>query len=191
MSTFLSIIGLVALILFFKFIYDSYLTNNTNDAWEKCTKEFPHETIVIENNNGLNFKTDYPIRIDGIYTGPYKLLKDGKTFDLNLLIVFNISKMAYVTVYEGEIMTQSDVKEVLDSVERITESNVECERYKYDKGKFLVEFNSSGKVVEYSGSILKDGLLLSRKVSYIDYEENEFKEVTSYENVKLNFIKAI
>ena len=57
MITFLALIGVVALFTFFKFIYDTYLTDNTNKRWNVYKKDFPQQAAQIENNKGLNFKT--------------------------------------------------------------------------------------------------------------------------------------
>ena len=43
MTTFLSIIGLIALFMFGKFIYDTYLTNNTERDWAVYKKENPED----------------------------------------------------------------------------------------------------------------------------------------------------
>ena len=57
MSTFLSIIGIFALIMIFKFIYDTYLTNNTEKDWQKYKQDYPEDAERIDKNKGLNFNT--------------------------------------------------------------------------------------------------------------------------------------
>ena len=67
MTTILTFIGLIALLFLGKFIYDTYLTNNTERDWQEYKRANPHEATVLESNEGLNFKTDYKVRKDGIY----------------------------------------------------------------------------------------------------------------------------
>ncbi len=54
MSSFLTFVGLLAIFIFGKFIYDSFLTNNTNDNWDKYKKQYPVEASRVEGNTGLN-----------------------------------------------------------------------------------------------------------------------------------------
>lgn len=48
MSTFLIILGIILLLLFLKFIWDSYLTDNTERRWSEYKKSFPVEANRAE-----------------------------------------------------------------------------------------------------------------------------------------------
>ncbi|GAB2601435.1 hypothetical protein [Spirosoma areae] len=54
---FLAVIGVIALFFFGKFIYDTYITDNTDKNWEKYQKNNPESAAGIEGNRGLNFNT--------------------------------------------------------------------------------------------------------------------------------------
>lgn len=55
MGTILTFLGIVLIFLFFKFIWDSYLTNNTERNWQEYKQQFPAEAERIESNPGLSF----------------------------------------------------------------------------------------------------------------------------------------
>lgn len=57
METLLIILGLFVAFFVLKFIYDSYLTNNTNEKWSEYRRVNPEEAARIENNKGLNLNT--------------------------------------------------------------------------------------------------------------------------------------
>jgi hypothetical protein len=50
-------IGIIATIIFLKFIYDTFLTNNANKNWNEYKSENPEKAARIERNTGLNFNT--------------------------------------------------------------------------------------------------------------------------------------
>lgn len=56
MSTLFVILGIIFTLLFIKFIWDSYLTDNTEKRWREYKQEFPAEADRIESNSGLDFK---------------------------------------------------------------------------------------------------------------------------------------
>lgn len=48
MTTFLSILGITLILLFLKFIWDSYLTDNTERRWSEYKRSFPIEANLTE-----------------------------------------------------------------------------------------------------------------------------------------------
>src|SRR5690606_1317113 len=54
MMTFLAILGAVFLILLGKFVYDSFLTNNTEKRWTDFRNHFPEEAKKIERDSVSN-----------------------------------------------------------------------------------------------------------------------------------------
>lgn len=60
MNTLLSILGIILVLLFLKFVWDSYITGNTEREWGEYKQQFPAEAERIESNSGLNFnRTPY------------------------------------------------------------------------------------------------------------------------------------
>ena len=57
----------IVLIFICKFIYDSFLTNNTEKNWEKYKQDNPHKAIAVENSKGFNMNPNAEIRTDGYY----------------------------------------------------------------------------------------------------------------------------
>jgi len=57
MGSILSIIGIIALLFFGKFVYDTFLTNNTERDWEEYKQSDPVGAARVEKNNGLDIST--------------------------------------------------------------------------------------------------------------------------------------
>ena len=55
MATFFAIIGVIALFILGKFIYDTYLTNNTTRRWNVYKRNHPEDAAKVERNGGLSF----------------------------------------------------------------------------------------------------------------------------------------
>jgi len=55
----LTVLGIFALIFFGKFIYDTYLTNNTQQIIDDFRKNEPEEAARLAINRGLNLNTDF------------------------------------------------------------------------------------------------------------------------------------
>jgi hypothetical protein len=54
---FLAVVGAIALFFFGKFIYDTYITDNTNKNWEKYQRNNSESAARAEKNKGLDFNT--------------------------------------------------------------------------------------------------------------------------------------
>ncbi len=64
MSIILINIGIIALIVLGKFIYDTYLTNNTNRNWQEFKNKYPEDATRLDRNNGLDFSTKPKINLN-------------------------------------------------------------------------------------------------------------------------------
>lgn len=53
----LEIFGIIFLIVIGKFVYDTYMSNNTEKNWKKFKDSYPEKAAQIQNNSGLNFRT--------------------------------------------------------------------------------------------------------------------------------------
>ena len=171
MTTFLTFIGIIALFIFFKFIYDTYLTNNTERDWQEYKSGNPHEERVLENNKGLNFNTDYSVRKDGIYVFRHEGVSQyGEPFKLTMLLLFNYKKRAIKVEMEGyPEIDKTTISEIIQDIAEYTILDRDCAEYLIDNGKIKMKFmNSSTHGDEYTGSVLKNGLILTRIVHYWD-----------------------
>ena len=63
METLLIFIGIIGLFMIFKFIYDTYLTNNTEKGWQEFTNSDPESAARIERNELLDFSTESKSKI--------------------------------------------------------------------------------------------------------------------------------
>lgn len=57
MTTFFTLLGVIAFLVIVKFVYDTFLTGNTEKNWETYKHSNPEEAARIERNDGLNFST--------------------------------------------------------------------------------------------------------------------------------------
>lgn len=55
MTTFVIFIGIIALFIFGKFIFDTYLTNRTEKDWDQYKQSNPERAARIEKNKGFDF----------------------------------------------------------------------------------------------------------------------------------------
>jgi len=193
MTTFLTFIGLIALFIVGKFIYDTYLTNNTERDWQEYKRANPHEANVLESNEGLNFKTDYKVRKDGIYVHRHAGVSQyGQAFKITMFLIFNNKNRVFKSDIEGfPEIDKSGTRELLQELSEQTELNSNCTEYFCEKGQITMKFmNSSTHGEEYSGSIIKDGLILTRKVHYWDEMQKGPNTRLSLQDMKFEFIKV-
>jgi hypothetical protein len=166
MSAILSIFGAFALIVFIKFIYDTFLTTNTSRNWAKYQSAFPHEAAVIENNNGLNFKTDFKPKTNGYYTCNLSgRSPEGFPFQLTEMFIFN--DLGYVVRFEMEgepvALNREQGVVLLRELQGISEASEECAKFKWNDGKISIRFDEGSLYgEEFVGSVLQNGLLLTR-----------------------------
>lgn len=69
----LTVIGAITLFFVGKFIYDTYITDNTEKNWEKFRRSNPEEAARLERNEGLNFNLK-PIKNDDHKVASYIML---------------------------------------------------------------------------------------------------------------------
>jgi hypothetical protein len=193
MTTFLTFLGIVALFVICKFIYDTFLTNNTEKNWQEYKSSNPHEAQVLERNEGLNFKTDYKVRTDGVYMCKHEGISQyGEPFKFTIVLIFNnknrVIKAETEGIYEIE---KSQIREMINEIKDLTELDADCTEFFCDKGKITMKFmNSSTHGVEFSGSVLKNSIILTRTVHYFDHTlERQNTEVT-LKNMNFELIKA-
>lgn len=58
----LEILGIIFLLVIAKFVYDTYLSNNTEKRWEEYRQENPERAYQVERNTGLNLGTSASAR---------------------------------------------------------------------------------------------------------------------------------
>jgi hypothetical protein len=191
MTTFLTFIGVIALFLIAKFIYDTYLTNNTEKSWHDYKLNNPHEAQVLENNKGLNFKTNYSVRKDGFYSLRMEGINQyGNPYKFTVFLIFNMNGFVSKFEFDGfPEVTKEAMLGVLAEVENYNENNKESAKIDLHDGKISFKFNSpSSNHEEYVGSVIKDGLILDRVLHYFDQNLGRMNTKTSLKDLKFIFI---
>lgn len=99
----ITIAVLVALFLF-KFLYDSYLTKNTEKSWRKFSEANPNDSLVIELNSKKKYLVNGKIRFDGLYICNRWIRNEGSVpKNVTTVFVFNEDfKVAIHDIYIGK-----------------------------------------------------------------------------------------
>jgi len=187
---FFTIIGILAIIIFCKFIYDTYLSENTNKDWEQYKKTNPHEARVIENNKGLDFNTNHILRTDGAYiyvhnaTTPY-----GEKITLTYLLIFNKYNKVFTSCTE-KMPSQEAICNTWSEMANFKENDPEVTEYYNNQGEVSFYFNGHGNNKEiYTGSVLKNGLCLTHTSRFysemIDSQTNKLR----FKGAHFNFLE--
>lgn len=137
------------------------------------------------------FKTEYSVRTDGLYQFRYEGISlYGEPFKLTMWLLFNKKNRAFKEEAEGFPQVDHEtVRESLKEIREITETDSYCTEYYCDKGKISMKFmNSTTHGEEYSGSIIKNGLLLTRRIHYFDETLGRQNIEVSLENMQFSFI---
>lgn len=108
MTTFLSIIGLIALFIFGKFIYDTYLTNNTERDWEVYKQGNPLDAARIERKEMPKNNTRTRSRED-----------DKRLSLVNIARILNClpenAKTTYLQTLKDKRINETDLNELLQA----------------------------------------------------------------------------
>ena len=196
------------LIIIFKFVYDSFLTNNTEKNWENYKKENPHKAKVIEHSKGFNINPDAKIRTDGYYLSKYETL-DFNYEPFTIYFFLNFTKKGFVAIGEIEDINEWKTNNTNDSLkEGIIEVNKldkidftpEVTKFYIKNGGINMKFydpeDSSNEDIrnikslnEWYGSILHNGLILSFDKSYFNYSLSDYVKENQIKNLKFDFVQ--
>lgn len=197
------------LLIIFKFIYDTFLTNNGEKKWEKYRESYPHKAAVIENNKGFNLNTNAEIRTDGYYLA--KIAQPNTDNVMTTLYFFLLfTKKGFVCYKEIVDIIEwrknnpnDDIRDAIMEVNEIEDIEISpyLTNYKIKNGGVNMKFfdinnfgnknyNSPKVYNELYGSILHNGLLLSFDCSFFSFELSEYEKRNFFKNVKFNFIKC-
>jgi hypothetical protein len=196
----------LVLLIIGKFIYDSFLTNNTQKNWEEYKKENPHKAIVIENSKGLNMNPNAEIRTDGYYLAKYESL-DYKGEPFTIYFFLNFTKKGFVAFSEIEDIDEwleennnETLKENIIEVNKIDEINYSPDATKFyiKNGGLTMKFfdpdeysnkdeNNLKTYDEWHGTIIHNGLLLSYDKAYFNNALTEYTKENRIKNLKFDF----
>lgn len=192
MMTFFAIIGVVALIIFGKFVYDSYLTDNTERDWQEYKRINPHKALTLENNQGLNLRTSFGVRSDGYYICRYRgHSNNGNFLNINFILCFNsMNKVVTIEGENGRGFTAEEMQDFIRNNYSRSDNSHDCAGYEIKNGQISMKFvNQSGNGYEYVGSVLKDGFIVKRIAYAFDWSLMEKTTTVALSEMKFTFVK--
>jgi hypothetical protein len=200
----------IVLVVIFKFIYDSFLTNNTEKNWEKYKQENPHKAIAIENSKGLNINPNATIRTDGYYLSNFSGTDyNGYSFTMHFFLIF--TKKGFVGFDDIEDIVQwkrentnETLKEAIFEIDEIDkiENSPTLTKYSISNGGISMKFfdlNLSENSIEiqnpklydeWYGSIIHNGLVLSMDRAYFSEALGDYTKDNLVKNLKFEFIQV-
>ncbi len=137
------------------------------------------------------FRTNYSVRTDGLYVFKHAGVSQyGKPFKLTMFLVFNNHSRVIKADAEGFAdIDRTAIKKMLKDLSDCTELSNECAEFFCDNSNITMKFITSfTHAEEYSGSVTKDGLILSR-ILHIKEMEGIRTKVT-LKDMKFEFIGA-
>ena len=193
MGTFFSILGVIAFFIIMKFIYDSYLSDNTEKNWQNYEKNNPEKAKIIEQNEGLDFNTNHKIHKNGIYVSHLKGVNaDGNHYSLCLFLLFTNDNYVYKLEDEGE--PEIDRSKISDAIIGIKQSPDAIElraEYNYHEGNLNFQHfddDSRKRGTEYKGIVTRNGMTLDLIKHGFDYDLGKFNSKIIMKNIKFDFI---
>ncbi len=197
----------IIIIIIAKFIYDSFLTNNTEKNWEKFKNENPHKAVAVENSKAFNLNPNAEIRTDGYYICKYFYNNyQGENSLIHFFLMF--TKKGFVAFDEIENMnewrktnTNEFLKQTIFQVNEIDkiENTENLTNYKISNGGISMKFFDPNDFAnennldnpqcfnEWHGSIIHNGLILSLDKSYFNDLSCEYEKENTLKNLKFDF----
>ena len=107
---------IIIIIIIVKFIYDTYLTSNTDTKWKE------YKSAV------------YGIRIDGLYVFEQKGTSTwGDKFIINHILIFNDFGFAFYIEQEGSFnLNNLEINELISGCKSIIEEDGRCAKYEFN-----------------------------------------------------------
>ncbi|WP_431133680.1 hypothetical protein [Psychroserpens mesophilus] len=190
-------IVIIVLIVIGKFIYDSYLTNNTEKRWEEHKNmnsiNVPETKITYNDIKPFN-----NVRIDGYYVHNYKGLDIyNNSFEIIQLLLFLDDKYVCLIEPESYLVTTDERMKVFMSKLKESIKIIKSDEYNHlddslgtyqvDNNKIEIKFfnpkdennsdiNNPKVYKKLYGSIQKDKLVLNQLDRIYDYSIGNFRE---------------
>lgn len=198
---------LAVVILFIgKFIYDSFLTNNTEKNWDVYKKSNPNQARVLETNSAFNLNTKATIRTDGYYLANFKGKNKEGQYSIPFLLIFTSNGL--VVFFEDDNADDfvnagvQKIKEQLiesDSV-KDCEPNLQASKYEIKDGAVSMFFYDSSEFSnrmddeirtynKWEGTILNNGLLLNFIQAGYSGSLNEYTSEIVLKDLKFDFVQ--
>lgn len=199
----------IVIIVFGKFIYDSFLTNNTEKNWEKYKYANPHEAIAVENSKGLNMNPHAAIRTDGYYLGKHTGNDfNNNPFTLYFLLIFtkkgfvgydniedivewrrdNTNEIMKETIFEINEIEKIEISSSLTNY-NIVNGGISMKFFDTEAYENKNDIQNPSSYDEWHGSIIHNGLILSFERAYFNLELMKYTKDNIIKNLKFEFIQ--
>jgi hypothetical protein len=197
----------VVILFIGKFIYDSFLTNNTEKNWDAYKKSNPNQAIVLETNSAFNLNIKATLRTDGYYLANHTG-KDyqGKFYTIPLLFVFNNKGLvAFCEDDEANSIITSqmqDLKEQLIEIDLIEDIEISTttSKYRTENGAISMQFYDPSEASntvddellvynEWKGTILNNGLLLTFSQAGYNSSLKDYTKQIVLKDLKFDFVQ--
>lgn len=197
MGTFFGVLGIAFALFFLKFIYDNFLSNNADKGWQKLKEQDPEAARMIEQNQGLNLRTNYGIREDGLYlwtfqgNGP-----NGYIAGISMGLLFRNTRVYKFEADYVLSITKDDVRQVLESLtneyfEEVSSDTTTCEiDGKQINFRFYPDPQKTSTYLELAGEITTKGLRLDLTQHFINYQKADFDQQLLFQGAEFVFLPA-
>tara|TARA_B110000259_G_scaffold77406_1_gene90737 strand:- start:382 stop:927 length:546 start_codon:yes stop_codon:yes gene_type:complete len=179
----MTFVAIIIILITLKFIYDSYLTDNTESRYTEYKK------------------TVYGIRTDGVYMFKQKGTSTwGEKFLITHILIFNTHGLVTYEELEGKVnLTKGDIKDVVLEFSKVTAKDDSCVRYvkkdneidiifkgnKFPDRKTWVEKNLGAN--RFRGKVNHNNLHLAFENIYFDQTIGAPKSHKYFNNEKFTF----
>jgi len=167
---------IIVIIIIVKFIYDTYLTNNTDTKWKE------YKSAI------------YGIRTDGLYVFNQKGTSSwGEEFKINHILIFNDFGFAFYIEEEGSFnLNNSEINELISGCKSIIEEDGSCAKYIKTNNKIEMKFKHKlpPDADMFSGTIDGNNLYLTYKSNYFNESIGAPSSKIYFNNKKFKFIKS-
>lgn len=189
--------GIAFALFILKFIYDNFLTDNAQKAWQKLKEQDPEAARMIEQNKGLNLKTNYRIREDGLYlwtfqgNGP-----NGYIAGISMGLIFREGWAYKFEVDFLASLNRQEIKELLDNatVFNANEPSADVSPFRVDGKRLHLHFypdpEKTSTYLEMKGEVTTSGLRLDLTQHFINYVKSDRDSEVLFKGAEFVFLPA-
>ncbi|RRB06844.1 hypothetical protein [Larkinella rosea] len=197
MSTLFTVLGIAFGLFLLKFIYDNFLTDNSEQAWQKLKERDPEAARMIEQNQGLNLKTSYRIREDGLYLWAYQ--GNGPNGYISGITIGLIFKKGWAYKFEVDFvasLSREDIQELLENATVFDAHgpSPDVSPFQLDGKQLHLHFypdpEKTSNYLEAKGELTINGLRLDLTQHFINYVKADFDSQTLFTGAEFVFLPA-
>ncbi|GAB3903280.1 hypothetical protein GCM10028803_31440 [Larkinella knui] len=197
MGTLLTVLGIAFALFILKFVYDNFLTDNAEKDWQKLKQQDPEAARMIVQNQGLNLRTNYLIREDGLYLWTYQGNgPNGYISGISMGLMFEAGKVCKFEADFVVTLTKGEVRQVLESNsgDYLKEVSPDVTDYTLDGKQISFRFypdpQKTNTYMELAGEITSNGLRLTITQHFINYVIADFDSQILFTGAKFVFLPA-